>query len=93
PAFDFGKFRREHWAFRPVEKPAPPPVEGDWAQSPIDHFVLARLESAGMSPVPAADKRTLLRRASFTLTGLPPSPEEVEAFLADDAPDAFAKVI
>ena len=85
---------RAFWAFQPVKDQAPPQVQDvAWPKSPIDRFILARLEAKGLRPVEPADKRTLLRRASFDLTGLPPTIEEVEAFLADDAPDAFARVV
>jgi hypothetical protein len=86
--------RRRHWAFQPVVAPAPPPVRGgDWCRTPIDSFILARLEAAGLAPAPPADRRTLIRRASYDLTGLPPSPEEVDAFVADPDPDAFARLV
>jgi hypothetical protein len=85
---------RAWWAFQPVKDHRPPAVQnGAWAADPIDCFVLARLEAAGFQPAPPADKRTLIRRATFDLIGLPPTPEEINAFLADDSPDAFAKVI
>ena len=64
-----------------------------WPTSPLDRFILAELEKKGLTPAPPADKRTLIRRATFDLTGLPPTPEEVDAFLADQSPDAFAKVV
>ncbi|MBL9155047.1 MAG: PSD1 domain-containing protein [Verrucomicrobiales bacterium] len=85
-----------HWAFQPVSRPESPSVKADeWPRDRIDHFILAELEKAGLSPVADADRRTLLRRASLELTGLPPQPEEIRAFLADPAPDreAFAKVV
>src|SRR5437879_4668542 len=85
---------KAHWAFQPVKKPAQPTVQHtDRAQTPLDAFVLADLEARGLTLAPPADKRTLLRRATFDLIGLPPTPEEVEAFEADAAPDAFARVI
>ncbi len=85
---------RTHWAFQPVEMPDLPEVKNSrWVQSPIDAFVLAKLEEQGMVPSRQADKRTLIRRASFDLTGLPPTPEEVSAFLEDRSADAFAKVV
>lgn len=83
-----------HWAFQPVREPAVPAVKrGDWVQSPVDAFILAKLEAAGMEPSEPAEKRTLLRRATYDLTGLPPSPEEVSAFVADESPQAFANVV
>ena len=82
------------WSFQPPKAhPVPPVKRADWPRSPVDHFILARLEARGLSPAPPADKRTLLRRATFDLTGLPPTPGEIAAFLADESPDAFAKVI
>jgi hypothetical protein len=85
---------RAFWAFQPPQKPSLPAVTAlEWVQTPIDFFVLARLEGAGLSPAPRADRRTLLRRATFDLTGLPPTPEELQAFLVDESPDAFAKVV
>lgn len=92
-AFDFDKFRREHWAFRPVTKPTPPKVKSDWPLGELDRFVFARLGSNNLLPNAPADKRTLIRRAYFTLIGLPPSPEAVKSFLSDESPEAFAKVI
>lgn len=85
---------RQFWAFQPpVDAPLPAVKDAAWPQSPIDHFVLAQLEAKGLRPARSADKRTLLRRATFDLTGLPPSPEEVAEFLADDSPQAFARVV
>ena len=73
---------------------APPEVADEaWPLGDVDRFILAKLEAQGMKPPPAADKRTLIRRATFDLTGLPPTPQEVDAFLADSSPDAFAKVV
>ena len=85
---------RAHWAFQPVHDEAPPEVADEaWPRGAIDRFILARLEAAGLPPVEPADKRTLLRRATFDLTGLPPTPEEMEDFLADESPEAFETVI
>lgn len=85
---------RKHWAFQPIRDHAPPTVEGSpWVASPVDAFVLARLEAKKLAPSPPAEKRTLIRRASFDLTGLPPSAAEVDAFLADESPGAFARVV
>lgn len=83
-----------HWSFRPVQRPAPPAVARvDWARNPIDRFILARLESAGLAPSPEAVRATLIRRLSLDLTGLLPSPEETEAFLADSAEDAYERLV
>ncbi|WP_233578199.1 PSD1 and planctomycete cytochrome C domain-containing protein [Tautonia sociabilis] len=85
-----------HWAFQPVSDPTPPEVsDPSWVVSPVDAFILNRLDKAGLRPSPPADRRTLIRRASFDLIGLPPSPEEIDAFLADPRPDdqAFADVV
>ena len=84
----------DHWAFKPRTRPLPPAVKNEtWVQSPIDRFILARLERHGLALAARADRRTLIRRATFDLVGLPPTPKEVEAFLRDDSPRAFAKVI
>jgi len=91
---EFTKQQREFWAFQPPVRPQLPKVKKqEWVRSPIDAFVLSRLEAAGLGTAAPADRRTLIRRATFDLTGLPPTPEEVEAFLADQSPAAFAKVI
>ncbi len=83
-----------HWAFVSPPDPPPPQVaDARWAQQPLDLFVLAGLEAVGLRPAPCADRRTLLRRASFDLIGLPPTPEQVAAFLADTSPEAFARVV
>ena len=85
---------RKFWSFRPISDPAVPKVKNAaWVKTPVDAFVLAKLDEAGLHPSPAADKRTLIRRATFDLTGLPPTPDEVETFVRDDSPDAFAKVV
>lgn len=85
---------QKHWAFLKPERPATPKVIADsWVRNPIDAFVLARLEREGLKPAPEASKTTLIRRASLDLTGLPPTPEEVDAFLQDRAPDAYEKVV
>jgi mono/diheme cytochrome c family protein len=86
------------WSLRPIVKAVPPPAVHlaafeDWPRTPVDLFVLAKLREKGMHPAPPADKRTLLRRVTFDLTGLPPTAEELRAFLADDAPDAYEKVV
>jgi hypothetical protein len=82
------------WSFQPVEARVPPAVKDtSWPQSPIDRFILARLEANGLTPAKPADKRALIRRATFDLTGLPPSLTEIDAFLTDQSPNAFAKVV
>ena len=82
------------WSLRPVRDPAPPRVEhSDRVASPVDAFILAKLEAKTLEPSPLADKRTLIRRTTFDLTGLPPTTAEVDAFLADETPQAFAKVV
>ena len=85
---------RKFWSLKPVQYPPVPKVaNASWAKTPVDNFILSFLEKAGVSPAPPADKRTLLRRATFDLTGLPPTPAEMDAFLADNSPAAFEKVV
>ena len=85
---------KQHWAFvAPVRARLPPVVDRKWARTPIDRFVLAKIEAAGLTPNPEADKRALIRRVSLDLTGLPPAPEDVSTFLADSSPDAYEKVV
>ena len=85
---------RRHWAYQPVRKPTPPSVrDAAWVRNPIDAFVLAKLEEKGWSPAPTADRRDWVRRVTFDLTGLPPTPEDVEAFVNDAASDAFERVV
>jgi cytochrome c553 len=89
-----GEPAKKYWAFVPPSQPRVPEVrDAAWAKSPIDRFVLAALEAKGLKPAAAADKRTLIRRATFDLTGLPPTPDEIRAFLEDTRPDAFERVI
>ncbi len=84
----------EHWAFTTPVRPTPPAVkDGAWVRNPIDAFILSRLEKEGLHPANEADKRTLIRRLSLDLTGLPPTREEIHQFLADDSPEAYEKVI
>ena len=84
----------EHWSFTPLTRPDPPQVRSpEWVRNPIDRFVLARLEKEELAPAREADRRTLARRISLDLTGLPPDPEHVEKFVADASPDAYAKWI
>ena len=85
---------REHWAFKPIQHPQAPAVHNRrWVRNPIDAFVLAQLETKGLTPSPRADRRTLIRRATYDLTGLPPTPREVDDYLADNSPEAFARVV
>jgi len=84
----------EHWAFRSLKRPTVPvPQATEWVRDPIDAFVLHRLEAAGLQPAPPAEKIALLRRAHYDLLGLPPSPQAVRDFLADDSPAAFESVV
>jgi cytochrome c553 len=90
----YGGVGRDHWSFLPVRRQAVPLVaDAAWCRTPVDNFILARLEEGAMKPNPQADKYTLIRRATFDLTGLPPTEEEVQRFLVDDSPDAWAKVV
>ena len=94
PAMTITAEHRAWWAFRPIARPVPPAVKNAaWVQTDIDRFILARLEREGLAPVRAADRRTLIRRATLDLTGLPPAPDDVDAFVNDTAPDAYAKVV
>lgn len=85
---------RGYWAFQPVADPTPPAVRNSaWARTPVDRFILAALEEKGLTPAPRATREELLRRVYFDVTGLPPPPEAVRAFLADDSPDAYERVV
>ena len=91
---EFTEQQRSFWAFqRPTRSAVPDVRDRDWVRSPIDAFILAQLEDKQLSPAPPADHRTLIRRATFDLTGLPPTPDEIAAFLTDKFPDAFVKVV
>ncbi|MDB5339880.1 MAG: Planctomycete cytochrome, partial [Planctomycetaceae bacterium] len=84
----------QHWAFTPPVRPAVPPVkDSTWPRETLDYFVLQRLEAAGLRPNPTADRETLLRRLTLDLTGVPPSVAELDAFLADDSPGAYERVV
>lgn len=90
----YGGVGRQHWSFLPLTKPAVPTVKTpEWSKTPVDNFILAKLEDAGLEPNAAADRRTLIRRVTFDLTGLPPTEAETSAFVADQSPDAYAKVV
>ncbi len=92
PRYD--KLRKDHWAWQPLTDPKPPKIrDGAWPRSDIDRFVLAGLEDKGLGPVADADRATLIRRVSFDLTGLPPSPEELDSFAKDPSPDAYERLV
>ena len=83
-----------HWAFIPPEKPVVPEVENlSWVKNPIDHFVLAKLEKELLDPSKTADKEILIRRVTLDLTGIPPTIEEIDAYLADESPNAYEKLV
>ena len=85
---------RAYWAFQPVRKHAEPRVRRpEWVRTPVDSFILAGLEREGIEPAPAASKLDLIRRVSFDLTGLPPTPREIDAFLRDESPEAYARLV
>jgi hypothetical protein len=89
-----GAVWEDHWSFTPVKRPATPAVkDAKWVRNPIDAFILARLEKESLKPAAEADKVTLIRRVTLDLTGLPPTPKEVDDFLADKSPDAYEKVV
>src|SRR5437588_8526001 len=94
PGSEFERRRATHWAWQPVRPQTPPQVSHvEWAKEPIDRFIVAKLEEKGLEPAPPADRRALIRRVSFALIGLPPKPEEVEAFVGDTSLDAYEKVV
>ena len=91
--YDWNEAKR-FWSFQPMKDPAVPAIKNEaWALTDIDRFLLAAMEARGLRPVKPADRRTLIRRVTFDLTGLPPTPEEVEAFIRDESPGAWATVI
>ena len=93
-SFKLTEAQRSFWSFLPVKHSPPPAVKGlAWSSSPIDQFILAKLEENNLAPAPMADKPTLIRRAYFDLIGLPPSPGEVAEFLHDDSPVAFERIV
>jgi hypothetical protein len=91
-AFDKSAARR-HWAFQRVKAIDPPPDASGWSETPVDQFIAARMRKEGIRPVGLADRRTLIRRLYFDLIGLPPAPDDCEAFVADESPDAYAKLV
>jgi mono/diheme cytochrome c family protein len=94
PLYQITPEQRSFWSFQPIKRISPPNVkDASWARTEIDRFLASKLEARGLRPVHQADRRTLIRRAAYDLTGLPPTFEDVEAFEHDRSPDAFAKVI
>jgi mono/diheme cytochrome c family protein len=94
PEFTITDKQRTHWSLQPIADPKLPAVKNQaWVKDPIDAFVAARHDAAKLKPAPLSDRATLIRRATYDLTGLPPTPEEIAAFIADPAPDAFDRVI
>jgi hypothetical protein len=94
PNPEYDRLKKEHWAWQPLPAPGAPSVHDQaWSRDAIDRFILAKLEAGGLRPVGDADKATLLRRVTFDLTGLPPTPAQIDAFLRDDSPGAFEKVV
>src|SRR5437899_10230275 len=86
--------KKNHWAWKaPVAVRLPPLRAADWVRNPIDTFILSKLEAAGVSPAPPATRERLLRRVTFDLIGLPPTPAEIDAFLADGSPRACERVV
>src|ERR1044072_2963789 len=87
-------YNQTKWSFKKVNNPAVPEVkDASWPKTPLDNFILAKLEEKDLKPKPPADNRPLIRRATFDLMGLPPTPQEVEDFVKDESPYAFAKVV
>ena len=90
----YEKITKEHWAFQPVREPVPPTVKDhSWSDHPVDRFILGALEKKELHPSPPVDRRTLVRRLSFVLTGLPPTPLEVGLFVRDPSPDAYPRLV
>jgi hypothetical protein len=91
--FDFAE-RAKHWSFQPLQPGGSPKTpQTSWARNPLDCFLASRLQAAGLEPAPTADRRTLLRRITFDLTGLPPTREQIRAFLNDDSPAAYERIV
>ncbi|MBY0375895.1 MAG: DUF1549 domain-containing protein, partial [Bryobacteraceae bacterium] len=92
PAYDWNK-EKQHWAYQPIRRAEPPAVsDPEWSRTPIDRFVKAKLDEQGLRPLARASKPALLRRLTYSLTGLPPTPAETAAFLADHSPQAYEKL-
>lgn len=91
---EFSEDERQHWSFQPIGRHSPPVTKDPgWCRTPLDAFILARLEKEGIAPAPEADRRVLMRRVYFDLIGLPPPPEEQARFLADDSPTAYERLV
>ncbi len=91
---DAGAAKSNHWAFQPIARPQPPAVKNEaWARGPLDRFVLARLEARGFTPAPEADRPTLIKRLAYDLLGLPPQSEMVDAFINDNSPNAYERLV
>lgn len=85
---------RQHWSYQTLKRPAVPEVQNvQWPRNAVDRFILAKLEEIGLQPAPEADRRTLVRRLHFDLTGLPPTPGQIDAFINDEAPDAYERLV
>src|SRR5262249_39253615 len=93
--FNLARRRAEHWAWAPLRADPPPPAvkNGAWPRRPLDRFLLAKLEESGLEPAPPADPRTLIRRLTFDLIGLPPTPAQADAFVADPSEAALEKFV
>src|SRR5580704_10604338 len=92
--YEFPEHQKNHWAWQPIQQAVPPTVKNPaWLKNPIDAFILARLESESLSPAPTASREQVLRRVTFDLIGLPPTPEELDAFLNDKSPEAWENVL
>ena len=85
--------RARYWAFQKVARPSVPSIQDPWISTPVDAFVLARLRDKQLTPSPAVDRIQLIRRVTYDLIGLPPTPDEVKAFVADTSPEAYSKVV
>ena len=92
-AAEYSESERGFWSFRPPSVAVPPAARSEWTRTPIDAFVLQRLEDEGLRPAPVADRATLARRVHFDVTGLPPAPSEVAAFVEDKAPGAWERLV
>jgi hypothetical protein len=90
---DYEQLRKEHWSWQPLSTPSVPEIASAWPRDDVDRFVLSKLNEVGLKPVADADRTTMLRRVTFDLTGLPPTPSEIRSFLADETPQALERVV